>query len=156
MTIKAFISFTVLACGFSSIVLQLGSQPLPPEESKFYPETVANLLKQQTDFRHYFFTADKISSRRDRDMIFLIRRHFDPSIEQEEHSAQEWTNVSAMLKSLNYLERSSRYPQIRIVQRNAIIQSDMEHFGNGYDNRFLDWPLSAGDVVSVSPRIRKE
>jgi len=156
MKIKTFIQSALLICAIASVSLQLSSQvllsPLPPPERNILGGETNILAQPWRDLRELLFTGRKINSFRTNGKICLVRfTPIPPLKDPEEFSAREWTNVSVMLKSLGYLQRTRATPQIRVVQENSIVQCDFSGDSN-YEKWFLDWPLYAGDVIIIAQR----
>jgi len=127
----------------------LGSSVAHTLERNQGDQCALNLLRHQNDFRHNVIPLATIKALVDSNQVLLIKGY--GSFSNNEYSAIEWTNVSAALKTLGLLDRKPLTPQIRVIQQNAIIQSDLYYNGEGYDKGFLTWPLSAGDVIVLSP-----
>jgi hypothetical protein len=144
MIIKGFIRSAIL--GFC--LLTAGTRLFCEAEAA--PELTNDLIWGISDFRRYLIPMGMINSLSDRNKVYLISWMSG----QSEHDATEWTNVSAMLKSLGYSKRRQRTPQIRVVQKDTIFQSERERLDH-FDPVFLKWPLHAGDIVILAPPIDK-
>jgi hypothetical protein len=153
---KRFIAFCIFICGMCIVCGHLDSQalvtpppsPLSTSELTFSTQLGSNLLRAKSDFREYLFSYQTIHSLIDSNKICLVSFAIDHSKKPEDHSANEWTNVGMMLDSLGYLNGKQSHRQIRIVQRDTIVQSGPPSEPR-YENEkwFLDWPLYPGDVV---------
>jgi len=83
-------------------------------------------------------------------VICVARRGRLDNAYLEEHSTNTWKTVRDACRDLKILERSKQRSQIRVIKRDAIVQSSIDppgSTGNGLTDEFLRTPLQAGDVI---------
>ena len=129
-----------------AICLQLSSEPLAAPSDALIERPMQagrDFLQPCRDFRLKYYSGHEIDDRVRRGRVFLIRNTPGP-LDERSFSTNDWPNVSAVLQRLNLLDIPG--PQVRIIQRNMILQSDSV-ISSGYEKQFLNRPLFAGDIV---------
>jgi hypothetical protein len=154
MNKKALVRMASVAVGLSLLCWGTFSQPFAPRPGVPVPTPTGNyLLCEASDLRKNLFEGKTIDDRVRRGVVSHIRPDFLVTKEVIEHSTNTWNTVSNALRQLGMLERKQRTPQIRIVQRDRILQSSMDSrvgSGSGFSSWFLDSQLQAGDAVVIT------
>lgn len=115
----------------------------------------ASLFSDRSDFRLEIFDQQTLDDRARRGVVCLVRGDFLVTRKVEERSTNEWRKVSDVLHSIGMLNREKSKPQIRLIQRNAILQSSIypsARTANGYSSEFLEQRLDVADTVIVCLR----
>jgi hypothetical protein len=124
--------------------------------------TGTNLTVLCSDFRLFFFDRGTLQSRCEKGTICVIDRYHGfsetntlPSNNPiRDYPASNWPNIGSALKDLAALKgRDSVFIQIRVVQKDIIVQSDRNSLH--LDKLFLDRSLHAGDILILMPVIRE-
>ena len=136
--------------------MRVSSQPYGLDPEIIRPTPVGRaLMVDDRDFRTHLLVGATINDHFVRGVVFLMSRDKTAKC-TEEQSTNKWSKVSAVLKCLGQLERTTVRPQIRIIQRNAILQSNVaayEGTKSGFEPCFSERRLEAGDIVIVIRRI---
>ena len=107
------------------------------------------LVSEHSDLRYLVFeNKTDLDSRISRGVICVARGHPNDPALFEEHATNTWNTVRDACRDLKVLGRSKSMPQIRVVKRDAIVQSSFHPpTGNGLTDEFLRTPLQAGDII---------
>ena len=142
-------ALAVIACCW-----ELPSQTFTPQPVQKMPtDTGRSLLADCSDLRRHFFDQQTIESRVRRGVVSLLRQDFIATGRVEERSTNEWLRVSDVLRVARQLDRKGTRPQIRVVQRDSILQSRIGFPSisqGGFSPSFLDRQLEPGDIVLVT------
>jgi hypothetical protein len=152
---------TVARLCFSGFVLaviafcwEVPSQTFTPQPVRKVPtDTGSSLLADCSDLRRHFFDQQTIESRVRRGVVSLLRQDFIATGRVEERSTNEWLRVSDVLRIARQLDRKGTRPQIRVVQRDSILQSRIGFPSisqGGFSPAFLERQLEPGDIVVVT------
>jgi len=106
------------------------------------------------DLRLVMFSRDDVMQRVQRGVVCVLRSNASATGVAEEKSTNEWKTVGAVLHSLKMAERTVAKPQIRVVQKDAILQSNIGPWPSpgGLTTRFVEQELKAGDIVILTKR----
>ena len=141
------LALSLFCCGISS-------QPIAPRPNVAVPtDTGKYLLGEALDFRKNLFDEHTIDDKIRRGVVSLVRPDFIVTKTTTEHSTNTWNTVSTALHSLGMVQRNHRTPQVRIIQRDRILQSSLDFSvaeDSGFSSSFLDCHLQAGDVVIIT------
>jgi hypothetical protein len=111
------------------------------------------LLKESADFRRTLFGRDLIARAEREGAICLALPEFSVTGHVELRSTNQWYTVAAVLGAA-LRNPVARRPQVRIIQKNRITQSDLALSDvNTKRNEFLNTKLFPGDVVVVARRV---
>jgi hypothetical protein len=156
MKTTILVAFGIFSLAVSLAVLRAAAQsvPLKPDNNQL-TQTGLYLLHESDDFRRNIFDAVKLESQIRRGVVSCLQTDFYASGRVEEHSTNDWSNVASALRSLGMLERLRQKPQIRVVQRDSILQSTIIPFlgpQSGCEKGFLERELRAGDIIIITLR----
>ena len=144
-----------LAAVTGSIILSLLGQPVPsrPRElTKIPTEFGQYLLGDCADLRRHLSDEEALQGRLSRGVVSVLRQSFLVDHSVEEYPTNTCPTVERMLETLGVRNRRKPLPQIRIIQRDEILQSSLWPWtdSNGYSPRFLQHELSAGDIIILT------
>jgi hypothetical protein len=112
------------------------------------------LFSEIPDFRFNFFTEQQINDRIKRGVICVVR-----SGSVSEHSFEYCKTVAVALKEISLVDRNTSRPQIRIVGKRSILQSEVNYPSvisssglSGFSTDFLQHKLEAGDLIIICQR----
>ena len=145
----------VAICRYQEVYAQI---PLRPREPVKLPTHFGStLLHEFSDFRLSLFERTKLDDRAARGVICVVNAGVGIGEVEDaavnEYSTNQCQKVADALRRLGILERSRLKPQVRVVQKDAILQSTVgPRIGakDGYSSEFLEHKLSAGDVVVLT------
>jgi len=137
---------------------KLHAQPFRLPEEKGQPTQFGNiLLREGQDFRLHLFGRGVIDDRTKRGVICFVMYGQLENKYISEHPAKHWQTVEDALRGMSLLDRIKQKPQIRVIQKNVILQSstgtllNAEELQSGYSAEFLQQKLNAGDVIILLP-----
>jgi len=112
-------------------------------------------MVEAEDLRLVLFSGDDVFDRIRRGVVCVLRSNASVTGVAEEKSTNEWKTVGAVLQSLKMAERTGAKPQIRVVQKDTILQSTIGPWPSpgGLNARFVEQELKAGDIVIITKRI---
>lgn len=149
--------YSMLVIPFTAFCWLLTSQPFARGPQRTFPSDTGKTLMMgdMWDFRLHLVNEYTTDDRERRGVVCVIRLPSSESVSCEEYSTNQFSTVAAALRTLGKLDRRTRKPQIRIVQRDCILQSTIGPSGStasGYEPWFLERQLQAGDIIIFTLR----
>ena len=143
-----FVGCTLFVTATIGLLSQTTSQP--PATVVHNDWTGSFLLVESQDFRLTLLDRKDLEDKVRRGKITLINSGYMTGEPMLEYSTSEWHTVSNALKQLRLLERTTSKPQIRVLQRDSILQSSYYSSKTPYEPWFLQRELQAGDAIIIS------
>ena len=127
------------------------------EPGRFRSPVGTGRLYESQDLRLFLFDRATVHDRVARGVVCIVpadvRFAALADSAPTEYSTNECLQVKDALRRLGILERSRHRRQVRVIQRDAILQSSVDVASgpkDGYSKEFLERKLSPGDVLVLT------